>query len=573
MDITYLKEAWGPLWGFLCGWTSLLVARSGATAAVAAGFSIYFSQFVPMSPAAARALAAILILALTLVNYRGVRLGAKVQNVFTGLKLLGLLVLIGSTILGSGHAVSQPPVQPQELSPAQFGSAMLACIFSYNGWLAIGLVGGEIKDPQRNLPRAIILGVGVVTSLYMLANIGYLRTLTIAEIATTERVAEAAAARTMGSIGSTLVTLTILASTFGTTNSNVMTGPRLNFAQARDGFFPAFWKNSSSVPNTAHRHSRNRGLVRNPGAHRIVFATCLLRNLHLLDSLRDVRRRFDLASAKVPRCAPTISHVRVSCYASTVCWIRWRGGDIRLHFRAPDFNHRIGDSLSRHPGLLSVAAVGSATMMPAFGATRISCRCYFFIGASLISTQYTRSPIARNLDIRGECHVTRYLFPDKMKRICCAPHVLTASGNRSGLVGIAQVAMHRREHVVVIRPGATGIVLHTMFYENEVRRENEYRTDISLLVQKELDLALLLINSLTAPFEAAKYRDSYREKLDVLIAAKLEGKALTETAAPRLAPVVNILEALQRSLDSMARRSVVSDRPAARSNRKTLPGK
>jgi APA family basic amino acid/polyamine antiporter len=233
----YLREAWGPLWGFLCGWTSLLVARSGATAAVAAGFSVYFSQFVPMSPPASRGLAASVILLLTLVNYRGVRLGATVQNVFTGLKLLGLLVLIGSMIGGAGHVVSQPPVQPQELSLAQFGTAMLACIFSYNGWLAIGLVGGEIKDPQRNLPRAIIVGVGVVTFVYILANIGYLRTLTIAEIASTERVAEAAATRTMGSIGSSFVALTILVSTFGTTNSNVMTGPRLNFAQARDGLF------------------------------------------------------------------------------------------------------------------------------------------------------------------------------------------------------------------------------------------------------------------------------------------------------------------------------------------------
>jgi DNA end-binding protein Ku len=78
--------------------------------------------------------------------------------------------------------------------------------------------------------------------------------------------------------------------------------------------------------------------------------------------------------------------------------------------------------------------------------------------------------------------------------------LLPILGEIYGLVGIAQVAMHRREHVVVIRPGATGIVLHTMFYETEVRRENEYRTDLSLLVQKELDLALLLLNSLTAPF-------------------------------------------------------------------------
>ena len=139
----------------------------------------------------------------------------------------------------------------------------------------------------------------------------------------------------------------------------------------------------------------------------------------------------------------------------------------------------------------------------------------------------------------------------------------------SSLVGIAQVAMHRREHVVVIRPGTTGIVLHTMFYEEEVRRENEYRTDTSRIAQKELDLALLLVTSLSAPFEAAKYRDGYREKLDALIAAKLQGKALTETEAPRRAPVINILEALQRSLESTARKSGVLTTPAGKSKRIT----
>jgi APA family basic amino acid/polyamine antiporter len=233
----YLRESWGPLWGFLCGWTFFLVARTGATAAVAAGFATYFSQFVPMPPVASRGLAATLILVLTFVNYRGVKLGAGVQNVFTTVKLLGLFVLIGSIFFWHGPVHSQKLTQATGLSAGQLGSAMIACIFSYNGWLAIGMVGGEIKDPQRNLSRAIILGVAVVTLVYLLANITYLRTLTITEIAGTDRVAEAAATRTMGSIGSTFVALTILCSTFGATNSTIMSGSRVYFAQARDGLF------------------------------------------------------------------------------------------------------------------------------------------------------------------------------------------------------------------------------------------------------------------------------------------------------------------------------------------------
>jgi len=226
----YLREAWGPLWGFLCGWTFFLVARSGANAAVAAAFATYFSQFVPMSVAASRGLAAALILVLTLVNYRGVRLGAGVQNVFTGLKLLGLLVLIGSTLPGGGPGLSQQVVQAPGLSASQFGSAMVACLFAFNGWFVLGMMGGEIKDPGRNLPRAIILGVALVTLVFMLANIGYLRTLTISEIAAT-------AVRTMGTIGSTFVALTILVSTLGSTNSGIMSSSRVYFSQARDGLF------------------------------------------------------------------------------------------------------------------------------------------------------------------------------------------------------------------------------------------------------------------------------------------------------------------------------------------------
>src|SRR5215210_3565371 len=134
----------------------------------------------------------------------------------------------------------------------------------------------------------------------------------------------------------------------------------------------------------------------------------------------------------------------------------------------------------------------------------------------------------------------------------------------SALVGIAQMAMHRREHVVVIRAGRTGIVLHTMFYESEIRRENEHRTATQQIPQKELDLALLLVNSLAAPFEASKYKDSYREKLDALIAAKLDGKLLAEVKAPRAAPVVNILNALKRSLESSGRKPPVGDRSILR---------
>ena len=160
-----------------------------------------------------------------------------------------------------------------------------------------------------------------------------------------------------------------------------------------------------------------------------------------------------------------------------------------------------------------------------------------------------------------------YVAPDRAGER--AYGLLLQALRASGLVGIAQVAMHQREHVVVIRPGRTGIVLHTMFYEPEIRRENEYRTDTGQIPEKELNLALLLVNSLTAQFDASKYRDGYREKLDALIAAKLENKTAEDRQAHRPAPVVNILEALQRSLDSMVETSSRNPHRADKLTKKT----
>jgi DNA end-binding protein Ku len=134
--------------------------------------------------------------------------------------------------------------------------------------------------------------------------------------------------------------------------------------------------------------------------------------------------------------------------------------------------------------------------------------------------------------------------------------------------------MHNREHVVVVRAARTGIVLHTMFYETEIRRDDEYRTDTSNVNERELQLALMLVESLAAPFEPAKYRDSYKEKLDELIAAKIAGEETVEAPAPKAKPAADILAALERSL-ALARKPVASapapeaaERPARRRKNK-----
>lgn len=140
-----------------------------------------------------------------------------------------------------------------------------------------------------------------------------------------------------------------------------------------------------------------------------------------------------------------------------------------------------------------------------------------------------------------------YLAPDEAGE---KPYALLFEALRqSGCVGVAKIAMHNREHIVILRPGARGILLHTMYYPDEIRQVEEFRTDTSAVKENELKLAKTLVESLLAPFEPDKYKDEYRENLKAMIQAKVEGKQIVETAAPtHKAPVIDILEALKMSL-------------------------
>jgi DNA end-binding protein Ku len=140
-----------------------------------------------------------------------------------------------------------------------------------------------------------------------------------------------------------------------------------------------------------------------------------------------------------------------------------------------------------------------------------------------------------------------YLAPDEGGE---KPYALLFEALRqSGYVGVANIAMHNREHIVILRPGTKGILLHTMYYPDEIRQVEEFRTDTSTVKPKELELAKTLVESLEAPFEPGKYKDNYRENLKAMIQAKVEGKEIIETAQPvHKAPVIDILEALKMSL-------------------------
>jgi APA family basic amino acid/polyamine antiporter len=242
----YLREAYGPMIGFLCGWSMFTVARTAQIAWLAVTLAMYFSYFVPLSPIEAKLLGVGAIALFTAINYRGVAMSAIVQRIFTLAKLVGLFVIVASAFVWTGNPA---PTSTQVMAGingghwfsssgfSSFGVALIACVLAYDGWIQLSSVAGEIRNPQRNVLLALAIGSAACIGIYLLANMAYLRVLPVSEIAASERVAASVAERTMGSRGAGLVSLTILVSIIGTLNACFLTSPRVYFAQARDGLF------------------------------------------------------------------------------------------------------------------------------------------------------------------------------------------------------------------------------------------------------------------------------------------------------------------------------------------------
>jgi len=228
----YLRESFGPLWAFLFGWTHFLVVFSAAIAWLAISFADYLSYFAPLSPVASKTVAVALIAAVTTVNYRGAVAGAAAQKTFTLLKISGLMVLVASAFVApAARATAVPAPAPLQ----QYGVALIACLVAYDGWSGVSFLAGEIKNPQRNVPLALALGLAICVVVYTLANAAYLHVLGAGGIAATERLGSLVAEKTMGPAGGLFVTLTILVSIAGAANGMTLAAPRMSFAQSRDG--------------------------------------------------------------------------------------------------------------------------------------------------------------------------------------------------------------------------------------------------------------------------------------------------------------------------------------------------
>jgi len=279
----FLRESMGPLMGFLYGWTLFLVIQTGPIAAVAVAFGRFLGVLVPsigpdrftwfprldfatsggaveagLSPQ--RLIALISIWVLTWINLRGVREGKMVQTTLTVVKTgaLAALVLLGLTIgrnseaitanFGAGRFMGSIPLDSALV--LAFGAALVGSLFSSDAWNNVTFAAAEVKNPQRNLPLSLLLGTGLVSLLYVLANVSYLNTLPLAgtadgatviargiQHATQDRVGTAAAEVIFGSSGTILMACAILISTFGCNNGLILAGARVYYAMARDGLF------------------------------------------------------------------------------------------------------------------------------------------------------------------------------------------------------------------------------------------------------------------------------------------------------------------------------------------------
>ncbi|MGA1991902.1 MAG: amino acid permease [Bryobacteraceae bacterium] len=256
----YLREAFGPLSGFLFGWTLFLVIQTGTLAAVAVAFAKFAGVFFPWISAhnrlagigpfgvSSQQLVAIAVLVLlSWVNTRGVRTGARVQNTFTFAKvgaLLGL-VFLGLAVGSHPRAVAENFGHFWGNADWSFatirlvGVAMVGALFSSDAWNNVTFTAGETRNPRRNVPLALALGVAIVSILYIACNLVYLRTLPLEAIqhAAEDRVATASASAILGPIAVRVMAAAIMVSTFGCLNGMILAGARVYYAMALDGLF------------------------------------------------------------------------------------------------------------------------------------------------------------------------------------------------------------------------------------------------------------------------------------------------------------------------------------------------
>ncbi len=251
--VVYLREAYPPIVAYLYGWTESIFVQPGSLAAIAMICISYLGYFFPavslenvvidigIQQISTQHLAVYVILILLgTINYVGVRFGGLISNVSTFAKVgaLAALVILAATVGGSWDHFSMPSASAGEINLfGALGVAMIGTLFSYNGWYNTNNVAGEVKDPRRTLPLAIIIGLGLCIFVYLAVNWAYLYVMNIDEIAASERIAADVAERLIGPTGGALISLAVMISTFGTINAGMVYIPRITYGMAKEGLF------------------------------------------------------------------------------------------------------------------------------------------------------------------------------------------------------------------------------------------------------------------------------------------------------------------------------------------------
>lgn len=274
-EYAYLREAYGPFFGFLYGWTQAWVAKSGSIATLATLFFYYLATFAPGLDAVVFTIglrvgpgggplevrwgqfaAMFVILLLGLINHFGVRIGGGVQVAVTALKVLLILAIVGIGLTTEAGSVSNySTTVPAAGGWTGFFAALVAALWAYDGWNNVNMVAAEVRDPQRNLPRALIGGVLLVIAIYILTNLAYFYVLPAEAVAGSDRVAAEMMRRIHGQSGASLVSIAAMISIFAALNGSLLSGSRVPYALAKDGLFfrscaavhPKFGSPSNSI--------------------------------------------------------------------------------------------------------------------------------------------------------------------------------------------------------------------------------------------------------------------------------------------------------------------------------------
>ena len=239
-DYVYLREAYHPAAGFVVGWLSFFVIYAGTVATLAIGFAEGLAHFVGLGAAGKTAVAVAVTAIASWVNYIGVRAGARFNNVTAYIKIAALVGLaVAGPLFGHGSLANLRPLVDGAVAVplGGFGLALSPILFSYLGWNASVYVASEIRDPGRNVPRSLFIGLALCTAIYLLINVVYLYALPLTALRGEVRVGEAAARALFGDAGGALTAVLVLLSIIGCLNANILIGPRIAYAMALDGYF------------------------------------------------------------------------------------------------------------------------------------------------------------------------------------------------------------------------------------------------------------------------------------------------------------------------------------------------